>query len=203
MSDKKNLLIVGVGFFICTCVIISIILGLHFYKKNQKDPGASKLQANMEGGNVATSATRPAALEGTSAIELGILGMSPWGPAPHFVSREAKWMWNTSTAATEASNLPVTFRHQYWNGETTPIEAELHVIADDNAVISINGAKIGEASGGWERSNYPMFPVSLQPGNNKIDIVTTNKGGPAALMVALVRKSDKSLLLKSDSSWKI
>jgi hypothetical protein len=54
---------------------------------------------------------------------------------------------------------------------------------------------------GWTDSNYAKLPLTLKTGNNVIDIVANNSGGPAGLLASLVKNSDKTVLLRTDSSW--
>jgi hypothetical protein len=143
----------------------------------------------------------PPPLVGTKALQLGQYNMSPWGGAAKFVDPNAQWIWNLQTAATDASTVPITFSNQYYNNTATPIDTILHIIVDDVATVTLNGTKIGDVRGGWDTLEYPKLPITLQPGNNRIDILATNTGGPAGLLVALVKKSDNTILLRSDASW--
>lgn len=109
---------------------------------------------------------------------------------------------NLKTAVADAPvNIPIKFSKQFNNTSGAAIDATLHVIVDDNATVNLNGVKVGDASGGWGDNNYPKLPVTLKTGNNIFDIVATNGGGPAALLVALVKKSDNSIIFRSDATW--
>ena len=128
--------------------------------------------------------------------------MAPWGSASKFVDSSAQWIWNLQTAATTApANVPIKFSNQWNNTTGVAVPAVLHVIVDDTATVDLNGTKVKDIAGGWGGTDYPKLPISLVPGNNIIDIIATNGGGPAALIVSLVRTSDSSVLLRSDSSW--
>jgi hypothetical protein len=188
--EKRILILIICVILLLIASIIGIVYAVKF-----EGTGAAK---------VATGNTPPS-IQGKSAIQLGAFGFAgdPWGTASNFVAPDAQWIWNASTAATSAeANVPITFSNQWWNQTSNNVDAILHVIVDDTATVSLNGTKLRDVEGGgWNTTSYPQIPVTLTPGNNRIDIVATNSGGPAALLVALVRSSDKAVLLKSDSTW--
>ncbi|RKO90607.1 hypothetical protein BDK51DRAFT_50107 [Blyttiomyces helicus] len=137
----------------------------------------------------------------TNAFNLGIFGVSPWGSASQFYDPTAYWIWSVPTAATAAPAGTVTFANQYYNSSNFTIPAVLHILADNNAVVVLNGVIVGTAAGGWTTPSYTQLPLSLTPGNNSISIVATNAGGPAGLCAALISGVNKSVLLHTDNTW--
>ena len=174
-------------------LVVTILLALYF-----SGVFTSSTTAVSTG---STAGTPPPALTGTQALELGKIPMAPWGGASNFVDNSAVWIWNVQDAVSTAPLDPVKFSNQYYNSTGAPIDATLHVIVDDKAKITLNGNSVGDAAGGWADNNYSKLPITLASGNNLIDITATNEGGPAALIVSLVKKSDGSILLRSDGSW--
>lgn len=150
------------------------------------------------GGNASSP---PPALKGTSAIQLGDMGLGPWGSASNFVDMSAKWIWNTQTATVDAPNTPVKFSNQWYNIMSSNVPATLHIIVDNKATVMLNGKQIADVEGGWDTTNYPKVNLTLVPGNNVIDIIATNAGGAAALIASLVKNSDSSIIMRTDSSW--
>ena len=199
-----NALVIGV---IILIVIVAIGGGGFFFFKSSQSTTVAETATVAENAVATpvatggTASTPPPALTGTSAIELGQYPQQPWGSASAFIDPTAVWMWNTSDAEKTAPATAVKFENQYYNSTSTAIPAVMHVIADDSATVSINGTQVGTAAGGWAAPSYPQIAVSLQPGNSIINIVATNAGGPAGLLVSLVKTSDKSVLLHSDKSW--
>lgn len=185
-------------------VIAALAVGGYFtYKKitTAETLVATDTTANTlaTGGNANTP---PPSLTGAAAISLGKYPIAPWGSTSNFVDPQAQWIWNLSTAATEApANIPIKFSTLYTNSSGSPIDAVLHVLVDDNATVYLNGTKVGVVGGGWNSPDYTKLPISLPIGYNTIDIVATNAGGPAALIASLVKTSDKSVLLRTDNTW--
>ncbi|KAF6252726.1 hypothetical protein COO60DRAFT_1463575 [Scenedesmus sp. NREL 46B-D3] len=178
---------------------------------------ADLLDANRSAVDAAAAATttatiarrvRPPPLTGTSANELGKYGMAPWGSAAAFVAPDAQWIWNSSTAATSAPvGTGVKFSSQYFHDADAPIAATLHVVLDDRGAVKVNGQLLNGsqghqvAMGGWETKDYSKMPVTLQPGNNTVDIFASNLGGPAGALAALVDAASGSILLHTNGTW--
>jgi len=144
----------------------------------------------------------PSPLTGTPVKQLGSFSMNPWGSASNFIDKQAQWIWNIDTAATDAPLTPIKFSTQFMNSSLSELPATLHVIVDNSATVTLNGTKIGDvAGGGWATQDYSKIKMNLKSGNNIIDIVAANAGGPAGLIASLVKDSDKSVLMRTDSSW--
>lgn len=187
---------------IVLAIVAIIVTGLYFggvISKKGGTVGEEQIAVPVTVGNSAYGP--PPALTGTSVTTLGKFGINPWGVNAAFAAPTAFWIWNSQTAATDApANVPVTFKTQFWNSGSTPINATLHIVVDNDATVNLNGSDIGKASGGWGNANYPKMPVTLQPGNNLFTIVATNGGGPAGLLAAVIDPSGK-VLLQTDHTW--
>lgn len=138
---------------------------------------------------------------GTAAPTLGLFGIGPWGSGSGFVDSSAYWIWNISTAASDApSGIYFHFNRQITVSSSTP--AVLHVISDNGGTAYLNTVSLGGiADGGWGTTAYPRFSITLLPGTNLIDLYCSNAGGPAGVIASVIRVSDSAVLLRTDSSW--
>lgn len=133
------------------------------------------------------------------AIELGPYGIPPWGKtwASGFPDNpNVKWIWtNAGAAANEPNQNPQQFFKKYNNRSSQPISAIMHIAADNVGWLYVNDAPIAAKFMGYGRWN-----IQLPPGDNKIEIVAKNNGGPAGLAV-LCTDMLGSILFVSDSSF--
>ncbi|RKO87481.1 hypothetical protein BDK51DRAFT_37245 [Blyttiomyces helicus] len=124
----------------------------------------------------------------TNTFNLRIFGVTPWGGTSKFADPTASWICSVPTAATIAPAGTVTFAIEYYNLSIFTIPAILHILADNNAIVGLNGAIVGTAAAGWTTPSYTQLPLNLTPGNNSISIVATNTGGPAGLCAPLISR---------------
>ena len=188
---------------VCITVIILVIVGVLFATGTFSKSDEVLTESTETTIPVATgghSTEPPPALTGTSAIQLGAMGIDPWGSMSKFVDPSAQWIWNLQTAAVDAPNTPVKFSNQWYNTSSTNVPATLHILVDNKATVMLNGEKIADVEGGWSQPDYPKVNLSLIPGNNVIDVIATNTGGPAALIASLVA-SGETIILRTDSTW--
>ncbi|RKO88795.1 hypothetical protein BDK51DRAFT_52292, partial [Blyttiomyces helicus] len=108
--------------------------------------------------------------------------------------------WTTPSFTQLAPAGSVTFANQYYNSSNSTIPAVLHILADNNATISVNGISVGTATAGWATTSYTQLPVNLTAGNNLFSIIVTNTSGPAGLCASLI-SSNNSVLVHTDSTW--
>jgi hypothetical protein len=74
------------------------------------------------------------------SYELGAYNMYPWS-ATNFPDTAAKWIWNTSDAAT-ANNLPITVYGYFYNATGSSLVATLTASCDNQVTGSINGTQV-------------------------------------------------------------
>jgi len=185
-------------------VIISIVVGLFFggvFGSNAVTD-TQKKDATDSVATGGTASNPPPSLTGADAFKLGDMGMGPWGGASKFIDSAAQWIWNLKSAVADAPNDPIKFSNVYNNTTGSNMEATLHVIVDNEGTVFLNSTEVKKVAGGWDTETYPRVDLTLKPGYNVIDIVAKNSGGSAGLVMALTKKSDNSILLRSDSSWK-
>lgn len=141
---------------------------------------------------------------GQPAVELGVVGISPWGQCPDFVDRTAKWIWTSPAAVSgvPSNQSPVTFVKKYEAQNNIPIT--INIIVDNFApAVRLNGATIGTAAGGWGGYSQYLHGI-LKPGLNVLEIDAINQGGvnnPAGLVASVFIESTPTVLFHTDSSW--
>ncbi len=136
---------------------------------------------------------------GSPASVLGPYDMGPW-QASNFRDRSAQWIWNDPDAAGGAAQgACIVFNRAYT--ARTAVDATMDIVVDNQATVYLNGARVGQAAGGWEGGDYPKLALRLKRGANIIDVEAVNAGGPAGLLVS-VRDGAGAVLLRSDASWK-
>jgi hypothetical protein len=135
-------------------------------------------------------------------VELGAIGISPWGRCPGFLSQSAKWIATSSSAVSAiAPGLRGYFIYEYENNNNSHIPSKLNVIADNSCTIELNNTIIGTQSGGWGGSGG-IFPITIKPGMNRFIFRLVNSGSspnPAGLLVAVVSNSN-NLLFQSEKT---
>ena len=143
---------------------------------------------------------------GQPVVELGVVGISPWGRCPDFVDRTAKWIWTEPAAVSSvpSNRRPVTFIKKYENNQNN-VPITINIIVDNWApAVRLNGAKIGTAKGGYtlQGGGSTKLHGILKPGLNVLEIDAINQGGtknPAGLVASVFR--DSAVLFHTDSSW--
>ena len=137
---------------------------------------------------------------------LGKVGMSPWGECPGFLDQNANWIWFTPSANNEAPGKSfgsVSFSYNWYNIQSSNIDATINVIVDNQTYIKVNNINVGEYSGGYGTSGG-IFNITLKPGENNFLFNAQNYGdtpNPAGLLVTVV-DGNKNVLFSSGKGWK-
>jgi hypothetical protein len=151
---------------------------------------------------------------------LGKYGIGPWGEgwgAIYYInqnnwnwwnwwsrwtvykfSNNAYWIWNIPNAQNDApSNEPIVFKYIYNNTTGNDINALLYYICDNVGKFYVNDTEI------IETMNYgrQRLPFILKPGENKIEAVCVNLGGPAGLIVDVKNINNGQLLFSTNGNW--
>jgi len=139
----------------------------------------------------------------TKAIELGDIGMKPWGLCPGFLSPTAKWIGPKADSATwnASPGFNGYFIYEFLNEDEITLHCTLNVIVDDSCTITVNNRMIGTQSGGWG-SKGGMFPIVIKPGLNRVIFRLFNAGNspnPTAILAAVMH--GKKRLFHTDSTW--
>ncbi|MEW5317010.1 MAG: hypothetical protein WDW38_008344 [Sanguina aurantia] len=106
--------------------------------------------------------------------------MKPWYSNGSFIETTASWVWNTPKAAIGAPVTSATFIVYYFNPTNTTLNATLHIMADNSATVSCNGARVGSvADNTWLKFGaYPKLPIKMVPGQNSCVFIVTNVINP-------------------------
>jgi len=144
----------------------------------------------------------------------GAFGDSPWGTS-NYPDTTASWIWYTENAASDAPYItePVYFLYvfDYTCGTTGTscnyTTANIYGMCDNGCSITVNGSSTDlngtsmTISGGWGGEGNTGFVVSINPGNNIIEVLATNAGGPAGLLLSFIDQTTSSLLFNTNSKW--
>jgi hypothetical protein len=129
------------------------------------------------------------------------VGQSPWrtwgnGAIPTTVG--AKWIWDNPNALWDDPGRNTrTFYYVYKNVTNQPLNATIVLYVDNRcSAFLVNNQNIGNQ---FEES--ASFPITLAPGDNKIQINAENLGGPAGIAVQC--KYGSQTLFVSNEEWKI
>lgn len=138
---------------------------------------------------------------------LGTYGMAPWGSASGFVAPSASWIWNSSTAYSDAPTDNFYIEVDWADSVPAPYWATLHIIVDNTCDVYMNGSYVGSVrSEGWNTTNYTRLSIYIQGGYNLLRLYVGNAAGntpnPAGLLCALVRDSDGVVMLPSGSQMR-
>jgi hypothetical protein len=164
-------------------LIIAIVLGVHHPKKD-KDKDES-----------------PAALVGTTPLFEFPLNEGSWGARASFKDQSAKWLWSVDKASTvSVPAATIKLKAQYFNATDKPVDVIAHVMVDDSATISLNGAG-KPAVGGYSGSTYPQIKFKLQPGNNVFVVAAKNVSGSAGFAMSIIDADGKVLLNTNAKDW--
>jgi hypothetical protein len=126
--------------------------------------------------------------------------MAPWGTSTPGGDTTASWIWNTSGADVSATYGPwVHFFKNFVSSST--FTGTLYIICDNHGFVYLNGKPISSTNvgGGWGGGNGNAVSINITQGNNLIEIIGYNVGGPAGLIASLYNGG--SLVLNTDSSW--
>jgi hypothetical protein len=131
-----------------------------------------------------------------------MFGMSPWGAGSNFVDPYARWIWNTPEAAYDAPNNEIIAFEYTFNGPPGVL-AVIHVIADNQGAVYVAGAHRGFIQGGgWWHPEGPTSIIYEMMYSQTIRIEAYNEGGPAGILVSVVRQDDTSIVYaRTDSRW--
>ena len=136
------------------------------------------------------------------AVELGTVGIAPWGACPGFLSQTAKWIGpNSGSATTAPPGVNGYYIYEYLNEDESAINATLNVIADDSCTIDVNNQMIGTQNGGWGGKGG-IFKVTIKPGLNRFLFRLFNAGqspNPTALLAVVM--NGNTVLFQTDASW--
>ncbi|AYV80019.1 MAG: hypothetical protein Gaeavirus5_16 [Gaeavirus sp.] len=137
---------------------------------------------------------------------LGPYGMNPWGSASNFADKNAKWIWNLSTAAVLAptNKTPIRFQTIVVATGHQDVPAVVHVMSDNapqgGNMVKLNGQVVGQIlDGGWVTTSYTQINITLAPGNNLLEFDVSNLGGPAGLIVSVIATDTNQVLADSGS----
>ncbi len=187
----------GWKIFIVIVAIVVIFSAIFFPVYFTQTSGSSS--GDTSGSSSTSSLPKKSLDSGTvPAVELGVLPLAPWGACTGFNDPTAQWIWSTPDAASGASaNLKTKFQKIY----TVPTSQTLnmYVIVDDTSEVFLNGSKIADVTGGWGGAGNKVT-LSLVAGDNLIEIVAVNAGGPAGLLVSCY-DNPTSIPFHSDKNW--
>lgn len=142
-----------------------------------------------------------------NAVELGNIGIGPWGRCPGFLDQSAKWIYFMpgATRSAPGSNFgPITFLYDWNNDSGSNIPIKVNVIADNQALVYINNQYIGKQDGGWG-GRGGIFNGNLNLGKNSIKIIARNfspNPNPAGLLATIVRRNNNQVLFSTNRNWK-
>jgi hypothetical protein len=133
-----------------------------------------------------------------NAIELGPLGMKPWGGSSNkYFHKDTKWIWNTYQAQKNApSGIGGTlFIYLYFCEVKAGMNAKINLVVDNESHVFINAKKIGQANGGWGQNDGSIsFRFKFNYGTNIIAINAGNSGGPAGFISTIYDNNDKPII---------
>jgi putative heme-binding domain-containing protein len=132
-----------------------------------------------------------------------LLGVGQKGAVAAQVLPRAKLIWFDECDPTRS--VPAGTR--YFRGmfmERFPVaEAEMHIACDDAFVLFVNGKEV-ERGASWHEGKVIDLTRLIRPGKNVVAIAATNRGGPAALVAWLARRTvpGNHYIFLTDSRWK-
>ncbi len=115
----------------------------------------------------------------------------PVGPVP-------QWIWDASAESDEE-----LFCRREFEFDVAPKSAVLHITADNNFRVYVNGEKAGDGSS-WESPRRFDVTKAMRGGMNVIAVHAWNDGGPAGLCAQLAwRAEGANAALVTDASWRV
>lgn len=141
--------------------------------------------------------------EGTlrDVIVLGPIGIGPWGTTWSGLENFPKdpntqWIWNSPGAQNNApSSINIRFVYFYTNTTQSAQQATLSFVVDNYGVVYLNNQILTNGLEGFNQLN-----VTFAPGENMVELVAQNFGGPAGL--AVICKQGPTTLFRSGPGWK-
>ncbi|KAI9183761.1 uncharacterized protein BJ171DRAFT_608339 [Polychytrium aggregatum] len=138
--------------------------------------------------------------EGFYARDLGAWNMSPWLlTSSQMPDSSARWLWNTTSAATSASNyVIINFIVSYSNTSTSNVSATLYAIVDDASLIYQNKILVGSTKW-YYGAQYTKIAVTLVPGLNVFEFLCWNSTGSTAGLIFSCINTSSTVLFRSDN----
>jgi len=138
-------------------------------------------------------------------LVIASLWATHWPPAelPAQVVPRAKMIWFDE--GDPAKSTPVGTR--YFRGtfiEQYPVaEADIHIACDDDFVLFVNGKEAGRGTS-WQDGKVIDVTRFVRTGKNVVAVEATNRGGPAALVAWVARRTvpGNHYTFLTDSKWK-
>lgn len=183
---------------IIVVVVVLLLLGVGIYVMS-----SSKSTETATGAESGTTGLPKKTIDvnTSAAVVLGDVGINPWGACPKFKDRTAKWIWS-SIKAEEGAGANIAIKLQKIFNSTVAQTGKIYGMVDDNSIVYINGTKVGEINGGWGDGDIPVLNLPLTAGENLLEIIATNRGGPAGFIAAIYDAAETSPPLShTDSSW--
>lgn len=122
---------------------------------------------------------------------------------PPTLWKGASWIWSDPSANQQAQpNEPIHVRRVF-ELKGKPAKAVVHVTADNQYELFVNGKKIG-GDDNWQTVEKYDVAKQLVAGKNVVAIRARNGGGQAGLIAWLhvVTADKKDLVLGTDAAWK-
>ncbi len=91
-----------------------------------------------------------------------------------------EWIWGAGAGTTNQ----VVHLRKIFDASREVKSAELRAVADDAMAIRLNGEAVGQVSGFQRITRFDVTRL-LQKGANRLDIVATNRTGPAGVLLKL------------------
>ncbi|MGH9267023.1 MAG: LamG-like jellyroll fold domain-containing protein [Acidimicrobiales bacterium] len=130
----------------------------------------------------------------------GTYGVGPWwSNVSGWPDSSARWIWDRN--ATSSAPVGNVFFRRSFNVATTTT-ANVSVAADNSHTTYLDGVPM---SSGSDWMTTQTVQVTLTPGDHQIAIKAANGGtsdNPAGIL-ATVRRTDGSVIVRSDSAWKV
>ena len=111
------------------------------------------------------------------------------------------WIWHDNHGAKPGDGEVRYFRKTFVVDSAKVTKAQLSLAADNNALVFINGHKIGE-NNDWKTGSYFDVKKELKAGTNVIAIRGTNTDGPAGVIAILeIAYGRPKEYVRTDASW--
>ena len=130
----------------------------------------------------------------------GNSGDAPWGV--DFIDPNAQWIWYTKEAQYDApinENKAELIFGIYENPINYYVTGKVYCCCDNSCIIHINNQKNSDGTdhliyvNGWSNADkgYTGYEIQFNPGNNYIEILVTNMGGPAGVMLSVLNENNE------------
>ncbi len=116
----------------------------------------------------------------------------PIGP----LNREGVWVDTDCDGDIDTTALTATVAFQYVNPGITNQNMFLGVGADNSFVVTLNGSTIADSgtSGDLQFKVWHIIPITMIPGVNYVNLVSTNAGGPQSVGMVLYNNTNTQIL---------